>query len=645
MGPHQQFYSAAEQYSNCPPDSSLSHRIALVGLLLCLLPWLPDPQLLSVEADSGGMEVISTRLLLSSLILAVCGMVGCLLNRYHQRCAAVDFLLRQFSRIAEQSSSIVMVTDLRGEITWVNRRFATVTGYSPEEVLGRRTSFLSSGRQCPDFYRELWDCLGEGRRWQGLLQNRKKNAELYWVSSVISPLRDARGRISHYLCTQDDITEQRHLQDQLDYRTRHCVLTGLINRSEMEQRMERLLERLAGDDSHHALLFLGIDQFRLINESLGHIAGDQLLRQLSTLIRNGVRSRDSVARIGGDEFAVLLEHSDADIAWRVAEQLRQAIEGCSFSHDERPLRMTVSIGVVRLDRHSPSAAKVLSHADSACYTAKDQGRNRSLLHTDNQLLRYREEDLKWIGLINEGIEQNRFCLSLQAISGTAEGGACHYEVLIRYRDEQGGLVLPGSFLPVAERYGLSPVLDRWVIGRVCQLLARHPQVLPPASFLSINLSGLTLSEQGVAEFVTTMLAECDVSPQQLCFEITETAAITSLDCARRVILQLQSVGCRFALDDFGSGFSSFGYLKNLPVDFIKIDGLFVKDLIGDPVCREMVRSINDIGHLMGKQTIAEYVENQQVAEVLTEMGVDYLQGYGIGRPLPAESLFNSEVSG
>ena len=548
--------------------------------------------------------------------------------------------LKRFSVAVEQCASVVMITDTQARITYVNPRFTHVTGFGADEALGKTPGILRSGKQTDDFYRDLWNTILAGREWRGKMQNRRKSGELYWAMAVISPLKDETGQVTHYLCTQEDITSSELLTEQLDYQARHCMLTGLVNRYEFEQRLHALLRSVRQAPAEHAVFFLDLDQFKVINDSCGHLAGDQLLRQISALIQRQVRKQDLVSRSGGDEFAVLMEHCPQEEAARIAEKLRAAIEDSVFGWGDSVFRVTASVGVVSLNQHAEDVAEVLSKADTCCYMAKELGRNRVYVYRDDETSQRRLDEAQWVARIHEGIEKNLFCLYVQDIEGLQGSGQRHYEVLIRYLGSDGVLVPPGAFLPPAERFGLSPKLDRWVIRHVCEFLSKEKANNTKAEplQLSINLSGPSIADDDLLQFVRDTLQEYQIDPQQLCFEITETAAITHLSNAICFIREMKEIGCRFALDDFGSGLSSFGYLKTLPVDFVKIDGIFVKDILEDEVDLAMVRSINDIGHLMGKKTIAEFVENQKIAEVLRNVGVDYAQGYGISRPRSIEEL-------
>lgn len=543
--------------------------------------------------------------------------------------------LHKFSLAVEQCASMIMITGTDGRISYVNPRFCDVTGFSREEALGQTPKILYSGRHTEAFYQQMWKQISSGNEWRGQVQNRRKNGELYWASVIISPISDSNGNIAHFLCTQEDITDSHKLNQQLEYQARHCMLTGLVNRHEFEQQLEQLLQQAKHDDSQHAILFSDVDQFKLINDTCGHAAGDQLLRQISHLLQGAVRQNDLVARLGGDEFAVLIRHCSPDKAEQVVEHIRQSIEDFTFLWENQSFKVTISIGWVTLDALSPDSATILSQADASCYTAKDQGRNRSHRHQDSEQNRHRQGEFQWLGKIHEGLDNHRFMLYVQEIRPLSSQASSHYEVLLRYQDESGEIIPPGAFLPPAERYGISPKIDRWVVCQVCHLLTSD---LGQDITLSVNLSGLSINDPEFLKYVRQSIEEFSVPPERICFEITETATISNLNEAVSFIQQMKEIGCQFSLDDFGSGLSSFGYLRTLPVDYVKIDGIFVKNICRNEVDRAMVRSINEIGQLMGKQTVAEFVEDQASADLLQEIGVDYVQGYGISKPEPIEQL-------
>ena len=372
-----------------------------------------------------------------------------------------------------------------------------------------------------------------------------------------------------------------------------------------------------------------------MNDACGHASGDRLLEQLSALLKSKVRWRDTLARLGGDEFGVLLESCTVEEAMRTAETLREVVNDFRFTSDDQSFRLGVSIGVVPITPGTDDVASLLTAADSACAAAKDAGRNRVYSYQENDIdLMKRRREMQWAARISNALEDDRFELfrqTIQPLQPGLETGA-HYELLLRMRDEQGSLVSPDLFITAAERYGLTPNIDRWVIGQALRWLVSEADERERLSLCSINLSGQSLADETFLPFVIDQFQRSGLDGKLICFEITETAAIASYSQANRFIHALKEIGCRFALDDFGTGLTSFGYLKHFPVDFLKIDGSFVKEILHDPIDREMVRSINEIGHLTGKQTIAEFAENEEIITMLRGIGVDYAQGYGISEP-------------
>ncbi len=551
--------------------------------------------------------------------------------------------LQKFSLAVEQCASMVMITDPKGVLSYVNPRFCAVTGFSAEECIGQTPKLLYSGKHSDEFYEQMWQQIGSGQEWRGNVQNRRKNGELYWAAIIISPIKNDSGDITQYLCTQEDITDSHLLKEQLEYQAKHCMLTGLVNRHEFEQQLEITLQQAQIQSqehpTQHTILFSDIDQFKLINDTCGHAAGDQLLRQISTLLQHCVRQSDLVSRLGGDEFAVLIRHCDSDKVAQIVEHIRQTVEDFSFLWEKQSFKITISIGWLILDELSPDSATVLSQVDAACYTAKELGRNRSYHHQDSEQDRIRFGEYQWVNRIHEGLENNNFKLYVQEIKALQRDEDSHYEVLLRYIDDTGQVIPPGAFLPPAERYGISPKIDRWVIRQVCHFLTTE---LSEDISLSVNLSGLSVNDAGFLEYVQNILQEYGVAPERICFEITETATISNLSEAVVFIKKMKAIGCRFSLDDFGSGLSSFGYLKTLPVDYVKIDGIFVKHICSDPIDRAMVKSINEIGQLMGKETVAEFVEDDASEQLLRELGVNYAQGYGVSRPQPIDQLFSAK---
>lgn len=434
--------------------------------------------------------------------------------------------------------------------------------------------------------------------------------------------------------------ERQYFAAKLVYRANHDRLTGLRNRTAFEEYAASVMQESVASGEDMALCYVDVDQFKVVNDTCGHAVGDNLIRQLAAVLEDSLTQDDVIARLGGDEFAILMRNCDTEEAERRAEVLREAVEEYRFIWHNRLFAFTLTAGVVPM-RADLSFTRQLSHADTACYQAKELGRNRVKMAVtgDDDLARHQAE-VQWVIRINEALEQNRFRLYCQPIV-PCNGGehARHFEVLLRMVDRAGNILGPGTFIPAAERFHLMHKVDRWVVFNTLRYLEEHPACLEEVGVCSINLSGPSLGDEAFHEFVQETLHHFSVPPEKICFEVTETAAIGDLGHATRFIKTMRREGCQFALDDFGSGLASFGYLKTLHVDYLKIDGAFVRDINHAPVDLAMVKSINEVGHVMGKKTIAEYVENEAICERLRTLGVDYAQGNAMGRPIPIEQYF------
>ncbi len=453
------------------------------------------------------------------------------------------------------------------------------------------------------------------------------------VDISVAPIRDNGNMTIGTVLVFRDVSAQRKLAHELSHQATHDTLTGLVNRPEFERRLTHLLAS-ASPHGPHALLYLDLDQFKVVNDTCGHIAGDDLLRQISALLRTKLRARDTLARLGGDEFGVLLDHCAMAEAKRVANTLREVLEGFRFGWQDKSFTIGVSIGLVPIVEPGETLSSVFSAADAACYAAKDMGRNRvHIYQADDRMLAQRDGEMRWIPRIQQALADDRFRLYYQPIFAFSQGTIRerHGEILLRMLDEQGRIVLPGAFIPAAERYGLMLAIDRWVVSSSLEALSA---VGGDAGVFTINVSGQSLGATEFLDFVTERIRDTEVTPDKLCFEITETAAASELGHVLRFIDALKGVGCRFALDDFGTGLSSFSYLKTLPVDYLKIDGAFIRELASDDIDRAMVEAVNRIGHKMGLMTIAEWVESDAISQELQEIGVDYGQGYALGKPEP-----------
>jgi len=533
----------------------------------------------------------------------------------------------------------VITTDAKCHVEYINPVAEDLTGWKVDDASGRPIDEIFRGfheETCEPLENPLSVSIRRDRAIKSVrptLLIRRDGNELY-IESTASPIRDGKGTVTGGVLVFHDVSESRELNRRLSYHASHDILTGLVNRREFENRLERALKSAKARETSYALCYLDLDQFKIVNDSCGHSAGDALLGQLGALLKSKIRWRDTLARLGGDEFGVLLESCSLDEAMQAAETLRLAIGEYKFMWDDRSFRLGVSIGVVPIAAENEDVAALLGAADSACQAAKEAGRNRihSFQENDIDLMRRRRE-MQWAARINNALEENRFELFRQTIQPlqTEEDGA-HYEILLRMRDETGGIISPGLFIEAAERYSITPSIDRWVIRSAFRWLVSEADERERLALCSINLSGQSFSDEKFLPFVVEQFQMSGIDATKICFEITETAAIASYSQANRFINALKDLGCKFALDDFGTGLSSFGYLKHFPVDFLKIDGSFVKEILHDPIDREMVRSINEIGHLTGKQTIAEFAENEEIITMLRGMGVDYAQGYGVSEP-------------
>ena len=533
----------------------------------------------------------------------------------------------------------VITTDAECNVEYINPVAEELTGWKVDDASGRPIDEIFRGfheETCEPLENPLAVSIRRNRPIKSVrptLLIRRDGNELY-IESTASPIRDGKGDVTGGVLVFHDVSESRELNRRLSYHASHDILTGLVNRREFESRLERALKSAKARETSYALCYLDLDQFKIVNDSCGHSAGDALLGQLGALLKSKIRWRDTLARLGGDEFGVLLESCSLEEAMKTAEILRVAISEYKFLWDDRSFRLGVSIGVVPITADNEDVAALLSAADSACQAAKEAGRNRihSFQENDIDLMRRRRE-MQWAARINNALEEDRFELFRQTIQPLQddEDGA-HYEILLRMRDESNSIIAPGLFIEAAERYSITPSIDRWVIRNAFRWLVSEADERERLALCSLNLSGQSLGDEKFLPFVIEQFQMSGIDATKICFEITETAAIASYSQANRFINALKELGCKFALDDFGTGLSSFGYLKHFPVDFLKIDGSFVKEILHDPIDREMVRSINEIGHLTGKRTIAEFAENEEIITMLRGMGIDYAQGYGVSEP-------------
>jgi diguanylate cyclase (GGDEF)-like protein/PAS domain S-box-containing protein len=469
-----------------------------------------------------------------------------------------------------------------------------------------------------------------------------KNNSVVSIEASVAPMKADTGDLMGAVMVIQDVSHTRRLTKQLSYQASHDLLTGLYNRRKFEEYLEEILLNAREEDRYHSLFYLDLDNFKIVNDTCGHVAGDELLKQLPALFNEVLRSGDIVARLGGDEFGVILENCALQQAAAIADKIRQKIKNYRFIWDDRTFEIGVSIGVIGINAENAEMSRVLSSADVACYAAKDSGRNRvHVFEASDAIVSERYGQMHWTGRITKALEENRFQLYQQPIVGMSDDNRDHLEVLLRMIDESGNVIPPGAFMPAAERYGLMPEIDRWVIRAAFEFMGKNDPADPvkdTSRVFSINLSGDSINDDSLLEFILNEKDRHNISLTNVCFEITETVAISNLNKASMFINELKNYGCKFALDDFGSGLSSFSYLKNLPVNYLKIDGSFVKDVSRDEIDRAMVVSIQQIGKVMKLTTIAEHVEDESTLSVLREIGIDLVQGFHLGRPQAIEDV-------
>ncbi|MGH8507978.1 MAG: putative bifunctional diguanylate cyclase/phosphodiesterase [Gammaproteobacteria bacterium] len=518
-------------------------------------------------------------------------------------------------------------------IEYVNPAIGRVLGYSPEEAIGQKFSMFFGLEKDSGALESLQQQLIQGEAFAGQLRGTRKDASALVMDLRINPVPNEQGQITHYVALIRDVTEASRAATKTAHQAAHDPLTELPNRREFERRLALMVKHAREHRKEHALCYIDLDQFKVVNDTCGHRAGDELLRQISGLLKSRLRERDTLARLGGDEFAVLLGECSADQALRIANELREAIQDYRFCWTDKLFKVGASIGVVPFNEACTDSESVLSAADSACFAAKDEGRNRVHLYArENMKLTRRQDEMQWVPRLHQALADNRFQLYYQPIAPLANTFAgMHGEILVRMVDENGELILPGAFIPAAERYNQMLAIDQWIVRAT--LAALGPIGWNDFS-VSINLSGQSLSNADFLQFVMDELSKHDVPSKQIIFEITETAAISNLNAAVSFITTLKGHGCRFSLDDFGSGLSSFAYLKTLPIDYLKIDGRFIHDITHDPVAAAIVDAICRIGHVMGLEIIAESVESKATVEMLRTIGINYGQGNGIAPPIP-----------
>jgi diguanylate cyclase (GGDEF)-like protein/PAS domain S-box-containing protein len=555
---------------------------------------------------------------------------------------------RNFSQLTLQSIiDGVITTDISGNITSMNPMAEQLSGWSREDAHGKPISDVmrildESTKKRIDNpienieYRSVLD-----EPVSAILKQNESGIETP-VEYVVAPMRNNNSVIVGIVIIIHDESVQRSLNRQLTFQATHDALTGLINRYELERRVKNILTSPPSDTVKNTLCYLDLDQFKLVNDTCGHAAGDELLKQITFMLQQRIRDEDSLARLGGDEFGLLLEHCDVKQAQDIAEHMIETIKQFNFNWDDYNFSISASIGIVDITADINSCEELLSRADSACHLAKESGKNSIQIYaSENDRLITQQREMHWVSRINHALEEGRFQLYFQQIAPlkSSEGKFInHGEILLRMIDKEGDIISPNTFLSAAERYNMIRMIDEWVLENTIYWLSRRQQKV----LVSVNLSGMSLSDKSFLNFVVSKIKEYRINAELLCFEITETAAISHLTTAIHFMTVLKKLGCTFALDDFGSGLSSFSYLTSLPVDYLKIDGSFVVDIDKDPMHYAMVKSINEVGQVMGIKTIAEYAASEDIITCLKEIGVDHAQGYAVARPLPLAVINDKE---
>jgi len=560
-------------------------------------------------------------------------------------------LNQHISLLMESTGEGIFGIDQELKCTFVNRAAAKMLKFTQDEMLGKNMVQLihhsyENGEIYPAESCAIYKSVHEGvSYWSDDDVMWEKEKIAFPVQYRVNPIFVDK-KINGAVVVFRNVSQSRAMTQQMNYLARHDYLTGLFNRMVFEERLTQLVDDASITGNSHVLCYMDLDQFKIVNDTCGHIAGDKLLQKLSKLLEETIRQRDTIARLGGDEFGLLLRDCDQTSAQTLVDKILHTVSNFRFAFEDKIFSIGVSIGVVLIDSNTQHLENILTAADSACYLAKEEGRNRSHLYRENdEALISRNKELQWVSRLKGALEENRIILYGQKIAPTnpRKGKRFAIEILMRIEDENQ-LILPSSFISAAERYDLMPSLDRVVINYVFEWLEKqlkHPKI-HEIEFFTINISGLSISQNEFLPFLKNCVRKSGIPSYKLCFELTETAAVSNLESAGKFMTELKTLGCKFALDDFGSGMSSFTYLKNLPVDFLKIDGHFIKNIVNDPVDNAMVMAINQVGHVMGLKTIAEYVEDDDVQEALVNMGVDYIQGYNIGQPRILDNCLNGD---
>lgn len=633
-------------------DKTMANRIFALGIVLITLTGVVHVSLYlqGIEFSQQLSLALSTVIILGIVIVAVAIAAHEKALSFRQQATLHNTIgeLQLYLDLFRDSAEGRYLSTPKGKLLKVNHAMCALFGYDNEETM------LAGIDTTAKFYADPQDrelLLGELQRDTNVLgkeiRGLRKDGSEFWFSISAQRKENNKSAEKFIYGSIFDISQRKRSDISLEYIATHDVLTGIYNRQEFENRLRNALHLAQQQQTELTLLYVDIDQFKVVNDTCGHKAGDLLLKQLADMLSKIVAQQGTLARLGGDEFGILLQGDDAQKTYMLANKLLTGVQEFRFTWEKQIFTLCVSIGQVSWQPQISNYEQLLSMADSACYMAKERGRNQ--IHTysaeDQHMLRY-ESELAWLAQIQLALQNDTFELYFQKyLPMTKVENGHHYEILLRMRDDNNEVILPSLFLPAAERYNLSPRIDRWVIESYFQWLVNNPLHLKALFRCNINLSGHSLGDKDLKLFILNAFEKYAVPYDKICFEITESMAILKMDETLEFINTFRQLGCKFALDDFGSGFSSYNYLKNLPVDQVKIDGNFVKDILIDPVDLAMVKSIKDVANAMGIETIAEFVESKEIMVQLGKMGVDFAQGYGVDKPSTITILADSQQQG
>ncbi|WP_394128237.1 EAL domain-containing protein [Vibrio hepatarius] len=609
-----QFFSEATTDTNAQFEAEIWH--AELGSMVLELSFKPIPSL-----NSGKQFLLEARDITSRKITE---------ERLFQREA-------NLSHYYDQQPIMMLTLDDQNRIQQVNQFAEQLLGYTSDQLLGHRLRefYLHEDAIIP---RQVLLQPKQALKgvWRREIEYRHCDGHTVWIRENIRPLVES----GHLLIVGEDVTATRQLSDQLQYQAEHDLLTGTYSRNYFETELIKALAEVESYTRTHAMLYIDLDQLKVLNDTAGHEAGDAAIQFCASMLEEVLPYNTILARLGGDEFAILLKDCTEVDAKKLASTIINTLSEHPFIWEDIRLNLNCSIGIRLIDHTALSPQMVHAQADTACHVAKEEGRNRySLYCLDDKELRRREQEMESVNLVHDALANQRIELFAQQILSLSDSeSGMHFEILIRIKNAQGEYISPGIFMPASERYNIAHLLDKQVVTQTLDWLAANEQALEQISLCSINLSGHSMGNKEFIKFLLNKLETSSVPCEKICLEITETAAMSNMSQAIEFFTQLKELGCRIALDDFGSGLSSFGYLKKLPVDIVKIDGLFVRDIDVNEMDHLMVRSINDLARQMGKKTVAEFVENTRIIEQLMELQVDYAQGYIIGKPKPLAEL-------